>query len=177
MMKILRIRSLLRTLILSIAFLAMAASAQPTDIRVGSMIVKMPTDWYQTTIPSDEPYTRAVLASNSPSEEQALMMISVIPKDGRTLASLSSATRNYIATRMDGVLEFERTTTIAGAPAHTFVYEGRSEHSGQGRRKFMRTLIERGNSFYVLQGVANHIPFANHAGTLEDMFNSVQWAN
>ena len=103
------------------------------------------------------------------------MMISVEPRNGRTLESLSSATRAYIATRMDGVLEYERSSFVDGAPAHTFVYEGRSEHTG--RLKFMRTVVEKDNSFYILHGVANHIPCADYAGTLEGLVKSVRWNN
>jgi len=163
--------------VLSVALLAIAASAQPSKVQIGALTLEKPADWYQTAVPSDERFTKTVLASNSPASQQALMMISVVPRDGRSLESLCSATRNYIATRMDGVLEYERAMTVDGAPAHTFVYEGRSEHSSQGRRKFMRTIVQKGNSFYIMQGVADHIPFANHAGTLDKMVNSVQWAN
>jgi len=151
------------------------ALANPEQVRVGSMTVTKPDTWYQAPIPSDEPYTRAVLASDSEPASQAIMMISVEPRDGRTLESVSSATRAYIATRMDGVLEYERSSFVDGAPAHTFVYEGRSEHTG--RRKFIRTIVEKGNSFYILHGVANHVPFATYAGTLEGMVKSVRWTN
>jgi hypothetical protein len=145
------------------------------EIRVGAMTVTAPDSWYQAPIPSDEPYTRAVLASDSEPDDQALMIISVEPRNGRSLESLSSATRTFIATRMDGVLEYESSSFVDGAPAHTFVYEGRSEH--QGRRKFMRTIVEKGNSFYILHGVANHIPFAGYAGTLEGVVKSLRWKN
>lgn len=158
-------------------FFASVALAQAEQVKIGSMSVEAPANWYQTTVPSDERRTRAVLASNTSADKQALMMISVVPRNGRSLESMNAATRNYIATRMDGVLEFERSTNIDGAPAHTFVYEGRSEHSQLGRRKFMRTIISRGDSFYILHGVADHIPFSNYAGTMEKMINSAKWTN
>ena len=88
---------------------------------------------------------------------------------------MSSQTRRYIAKEMDGVLEYERSTSLDGAPAHMFVYEGRSEHSDLGRRKFMRAIVEKGNDFYIIHGVANHVPFANYAGTMEDIVNSAKW--
>ena len=165
----------IRTIVLLVFFCGIVASAQTSEIRIGAMTVEKPETWYQAPIPSDEPYTRAVLASDSDAKDQALMMISVEPRNGRTLESLSSATRAYIATRMDGVLEYERSSFVDGAPAHTFVYEGRSEHTG--RRKFMRTVVEKDNSFYILHGVANHIPFADYAGTLEGLVKSVRWNN
>lgn len=157
------------------ALVTAIATAQPEQIVVGGMSIDIPDGWYQSTVPENERLTRAVLASNTSPDKQAVLLISVVPKSGRTLEALNSATRNYIATRMDGVLEFERATNIDGSQAHTFVYEGRSEHSQQGRRKFMRTIISRGDSFYILHGVADHIPFANYAGTMEKMINSAKW--
>jgi hypothetical protein len=153
----------------------LAAYAQSNLIRVGAMTVEKPANWYQPPIPSDEPFTRAVLASNDDAANQALMMISIEPRNGRSLESLSSATRAYIATRMDGVLEYESSSFVDGAPAHTFVYEGRSEE--RGRRKFIRTVVEKGNSFYILHGVANHMPFADYAGTLEGVVKTARWTN
>lgn len=161
------------------ALLALAltgfAFAQGKSVSVSGLNVEVPANWYEAKVPSDEPNTRVVLASNDAPAKQALMMISVEKRNGRTLESITSATRNYIATKMDGVLEFERATTIGGSPAHTFVYEGRSEHSNLGRRKFMRTIISRGDSFYILHGVADHVPFSQHAGALEQMTNTANW--
>lgn len=170
-------KRLIQGLLLAATFSILIAGAQSNQVKVGQMVMNIPANWYQTTVPSDEPYTRAVLASNSKANDQALMMLSVIPKNGRSLESVNSATRNYIATKMDGTLEFERSSNIGGAPAHTFVYEGRSEHSQQGRRKFMRTIVAKDNSFYILHGIADHVPFANYAGTMENMVNSVKWSN
>jgi hypothetical protein len=163
--------------ILAAFLLCLTASAQSEDIRVGSLTLKVPANWYQAPIPSDERYTRAVLASDSDAKNQALMMVSVVPRNGRTLEAMNAATRTFVATKMDGVLEYEKSSTVDGAPAHMFVYEGRSEHSSQGRRKFMRVILQKGNSFYILHGVADHIPFANYAGTMENMVNSVRWTN
>ncbi len=165
-----------RFLLASMIF-AMGVTGLAEEVRVGSLVLETPEGWYQTAIPSDEPYARAVVASDSKPAEQALVMVSVAPSEGRSLESLTAATRNFIATQMDGVLEYERSTTLDGAPAHTFVYEGRSEHSRQGRRKFMRTIVERDNSFYIVHGVADHVPFANYAGAMESMLNTAKWSN
>lgn len=153
--------------------LALSLSAAAENVRIGAMTVEQPDNWYQAPIPADEPYTRAIFASDSEAGDQGLMMVSIEPAKGRSLDALSSATRNFIVTQMDGVVEYERPGTVDGLPAYTFVYEGRSEHTG--RRKFMRTVVKKGDSFYILHGVANHVPFAKYAGTMEGIVKSVQW--
>jgi len=170
-----RIKSLVAASLVAAALLLSPANAEEETISVGSLAVTMPNNWYETTIPQDEVDTRRIIVSNDSEEEQAIMMISVVPREGRTLAEMNSETRRYIAGEMDGVLEYERATNLNGARAHLFVYEGRSEHNEQGRRKFMRAVVERGDDFYILHGVADHVPFANHAGTMEDIVNSVSW--
>lgn len=146
-----------------------------SSFSVGSMEISTPQGWYNVPVPDGQPNTRAVIASNQPAEKQAVMMFSIVPKKGRSLEAFSSATRRFIIKEMDGVLEFERQIKLDGAPAHSFVYEGRSRNSAQGRRKFMRTVVEKGDSFYIIHGVADHIPFAKYAGTMENVVNSAKW--
>jgi hypothetical protein len=161
--------------------LSLTAFAQetggPFNVTVGELSLSAPAGWYQAAVPYDEPNVRSVIASDEPEDVQAVLLISVIPKRGRTLEAYNAMTRNFIVTRMDGVVEYERSKAVDGYPAHTFVYEGRSEHSAQGRRKFMRTVIDKGANFYVLQGVADHVPFAARAGMIEGMVNSITWNN
>lgn len=158
---------------------ALALTTAPTladTVSVGSMAVEVPDNWYLTTIPEDEIDTRQILVTNDKASEQAIMMVSVVPRNGRSLSQISSDTRKYITSAdMDGVIEDERSTKVDGAPAYVFLYEGRSEHQQQGRRKFMRVVVERGDEFYVLHGVADHVPFANYAGAMEDIVNSAKW--
>ena len=157
--------------------LALATAPALADtVSVGSMAVEVPDNWYITTIPEDEIDTRQILVSNDKAADQAIMMVSVVPRDGRSLSQISSDTRKYITSAdMDGVIEDERSTKVDGAPAYLFLYEGRSEHEQQGRRKFMRVVVERGNEFYVLHGVADHVPFANYAGVMRNIINSAKW--
>ena len=168
-------RKLLITAATGLALLAAPAMAEPTRVEAALMALQFPENWQQLEIPEDEVDTRWLFATKDPSDEQAIFFVNREPKDGRTLDDVSSQTRRYISKLMDGVLEYERSTTLDGAPAHIFVYEGRSEHSDQGRRKFMRAITQRGNDFYVLHGVADHIPFATHAGSMEKIVNSVEW--
>lgn len=159
----------------ALALIASPALADTESVLVGSLAVDVPENWYVSTIPDDEIDTRQIMVSNDRAKEQAVMMISVVPRDGRSLSQISSDTRRYITGEMDGVIEEERTTKVDGAPAYLFLYEGRSEHPQQGRRKFMRVVVERGDDFYVLHGVADHVPFANHAGVMEKIVNSAKW--
>lgn len=172
---IMKFRSMLLAGCLATALLLTPAAAQDDTVSVGSLAVMVPQNWYETDVPGDEVDTGTVIVSNDEQEDQAIVMISVVPRNGRSLESMSSQTRRYIAKEMDGVLEYERSTSLDGAPAHMFVYEGRSEHSDLGRRKFMRAIVEKGNDFYIIHGVANHVPFANYAGTMEDIVNSAKW--
>lgn len=169
----------LKTLVLSsafaLAFMAYPALADNDSVLVGSLAVEVPENWYVTPIPKDEVDTRQIIVSNDKASDQAVMMISVVPRNGRSLSQISSDTRSYISGDMDGVIEEERTTKLDGAPAYLFLYEGRSEHEQQGRRKFMRVVVERGNEFYILHGVADHVPFANYAGVMQNIVNSAKW--
>lgn len=161
---------------LTLALVTAPALAESETISVGSMAVEVPNNWYLTTIPEDEIDTRQIMVSNDKASEQAIVMVSVVPRDGRSLSQISSDTRKYITSAdMDGVIEEERSTKVDGAPAYLFLYEGRSEHQEQGRRKFMRVVVERGDEFYVLHGVADHVPFANYAGVMEQIVNSAKW--
>lgn len=148
---------------------------EDASFSVGDLKLSTPKGWYSVPVPEGQPNTRAVIASNQPADKQAVMMFSIVPKKGRSLEAFSSATRRFVIKEMDGVLEFERKVKLDGAPAHSFVYEGRSRNSAQGRRKFMRTVVERGDSFYIIHGVADHIPFAKYAGTMENVVNSAKW--
>ena len=164
-------------LLLCVGAFAQSGTAEPVIVSVGDLRLSAPANWYVAEVPLDEPNVRSILASNEPADVQAVLLISVIPKKGRSLEAYNSTTRNFIVTRMDGVIEYERSRAVDGYPAHTFVYEGRSEHGAQGRRKFMRTVVEKGGNFYVLQGVADHVPFAARAGVIEGMVNSATWNN
>lgn len=168
-------QKLLASGITALALLSAPALAEPTTVEVGLMAVQFPEQWQQIGVPNDEVNSPRIMATSTDEGEEVLFFLSIVPKDGRTLGNLSSQTRRYITKEMDGVLEYERATTLDGAPAHLFVYEGRSEHSEQGRRKFMRALVSKGNDFYVLHGVADHVPFAAEAGNMEKIVNSVEW--
>lgn len=172
-------RRLLNRLTITAVFVAsctLGCWAEPGEIvQAGELRLVTPDGWYVAGAPADMPYVCAMLASDDPASEQAILLISKLPKQGRSLASLVSMYRRYIVMDMDGVVEYERAGNIAGCPSHTFVYEGRSEYSSLGRRKFMRAIVEKDGDFYVLHGVADHIPFSKHAGTLESMINSVFW--
>ena len=165
--------------LMAVGIFALALATAPAladNVSVGSLAVEVPDNWYLTTIPEDEIDTRQILVSNDKESEQAIMMVSVVPRNGRSLSQLRSDTRKYITSAdMDGVVEGERATKVDGAPAYLFLYEGRSEHDQQGRRKFMRVVVERGDEFYVLHGVADHVPFANYAGVMENIVNSAKW--
>ena len=169
----------LKALVLSSAFtlalLAGPALADKDTVLVGSLAVDVPENWYVTSIPRDEVDTRQIIVSNDKASDQAVMMISVVPRNGRSLSQVSSDTRSYISGDMDGVIEEERTTKLDGTPAYLFLYEGRSEHEQQGRRKFMRVVVERGDEFYILHGGADHVPFANYAGVMQNIVNSAKW--
>jgi hypothetical protein len=176
-MNVSRLRIFLPALfVLSLAVGALAQDdTAPAVLRVGELRLTAPANWYIVDVPTDEPNVASIIASDEPATEQAVLLVSALPKKGRSLKTMISMNRNFIVTKMDGVVEYEKARTVNGYPAHTFVYEGRSEHSAQGRRKFMRTIIEKGNRFYVLQGVADHEPFQRHAGTLEQLVNSIGW--
>lgn len=167
-------RNLFGKFVLGLVLLT-ACAVCAEQVQLGDMVVTAPSGWVEAPVPETDSHTRSVFVSNHPKEKQAVLMLSVVPKKGRSFEAFNSATRRYIVKKMDGVLEFERSANIDGAPARTFVYEGRSGLAGNGRRKFMRTIVSKDDSFYILHGVANHIPFVKFAGTMEDVVKSVKW--
>ncbi|MFA7482436.1 MAG: hypothetical protein WC314_18145 [Vulcanimicrobiota bacterium] len=170
-------KSFLLGILLLATAVAVAAARENGPVVVGDLTLTPPSNWAQTTVPSDEPNTRAVFASKNPAEDQGLMMISVVPRKGRSLDSVVSATRQYITKKMDGVVEYEGETEVDGLPAYNFAYEGRSEHNEQGNRKFLRTIVARGDSFYILHGIADHGPFTKHAGAMREIVKSAKWTD
>lgn len=151
-------------------------SPTPGTFQIGDLVLTAPEGWYAgevTQSPSGEEI-EGVLASGEEGS-QAVVVVNIVPKRGRSLEALNSVTRNFVVMRMDGVVEYERDKRINGYPAKVLVYEGRSGSSGQGRRKFMRTVIEKDGYFYIIQGVADAATFAKQAGTLEGLTNSALW--
>ncbi len=145
-------------------------------VRAGALEITVPDDWYAVDIPPDKPKVRSILASDEPAELQALLIISVVPKQGRTLETFTKMSRNYILTRMDGEIHQEESHQVKGSPAITLVYEGRSEyHAEQGRRTFRRTIVDRGPDLYILHAITEPDSYERHRGTLEEIVNSVKW--
>lgn len=148
---------------------------QPEAFQVGDLVLKAPPGWYQGDIEQtpDKDEVKSVLASDE--EGRAMMLVTIEPTRGRSLDALQTMTRHYIIMKMDGLVEYEKKKRINGKPALVMVYEGSSAVTEQGRRKFMRTVIEKDGYFYILQGIADHSDFAAQAGTLEMLANSANW--
>jgi hypothetical protein len=147
---------------------------QERTFQIRDLVLTAPLDWDQGEQgpAHSEDEVQGVIASPE-GQDQAVVLVTITPTKGRSLATLEIMIRNYV--EMNGVLEFERHTTIGGYPALEVVYRLGSGFSEQGDRKILRVVIEKDGYFYTIQGAAGAGTFAAHAGVLEKIATSVHW--
>ncbi len=153
-----------------------AAAAQPvvSSAQLDQLVLPVPDGWYRVQDPTHG--DKLVLASDGPADRQALLLITRAPAQNRTLDGVLKAEKTYVVTRMNGVLGTTGRTTVGELPAVQLDYSGASTVAGNGPRDFQRTVIQKGDDFYILQAVAPAGVLSDHSATLQGVYDDLSWS-